>query len=107
MDARMVLLEHTTTAFDSELLELSRRLSEMGGLVERQVVEAIAALTSGDCERANRVVAADAAIDDMQRAIEERAVETIAGRQPVAVDLRQVVSILGIAVALGGGGGVG
>jgi phosphate transport system protein len=100
MDARMVLLEHTTTAFDSELLELSRRLSEMGGLVERQVVEAIAALTSGDCERANRVVAADAAIDDMQRAIEERAVETIARRQPVAVDLRQVVSILRIALDL-------
>ena len=100
MDAHMALLEHTTTAFDSELLELSRGLSEMGGLVERQVVEAIAALTSGDRERGKEVVAADAAIDDMQRTIEERAVETIARRQPVAVDLRQVVSILRIALDL-------
>jgi phosphate transport system protein len=33
----------------------------------------------------------------MQRAIEERAVETIARRQPVAIDLRQVVGILRIA----------
>jgi phosphate transport system protein len=81
----------------SNCWKLSQRLSEMGGLVERQVVEAIAALTTGDCERANRLIAADAAIDDMQHAIEERAVETIARRQPVAIDLRQVVSILRIA----------
>jgi phosphate transport system protein len=93
----MAVLEHTTTAFDSELQGLSRRIAEMGGLVERQVVEAIGALSNRDQERGRQVIAADAAIDAMQRAIEERAVETIARRQPVAVDLRQVVGILRIA----------
>jgi len=93
----MAALGHTATAFDDELRALSRRIAEMGGLVERQIVEAIGALSDCDPERGRRVVAADATIDAMQRAIEESAVETIARRQPVAVDLRQVVGMLRIA----------
>jgi phosphate transport system protein len=93
----MAALGHTATAFDDELRALSRRIAEMGGLVERQIVEAIGALSDCDPERGRRVVAADATIDAMQREIEESAVETIARRQPVAVDLRQVVGMLRIA----------
>jgi phosphate transport system protein len=93
----MAALGHTATVFDSELQALSRSIAEMGGVVERQIVEAIGALSNRDRERARRVVAADATIDAMQRTIEESAVETIARRQPVAVDLRQVVGILRIA----------
>jgi len=89
--------EHTTKAFDSDLQDLARSMAEMGGLAERQIAEAIEALTTRDSERAWRVISADATIDGMQRAIEERAVATIARRQPVAVDLRQVVGILRIA----------
>jgi phosphate transport system protein len=89
--------EHTTKAFDLDLQGLARTMAEMGGLAERQIAEAIEALTTRDVERAWRVVNADTAIDNMQRAIEERAVETIARRQPVAIDLRQVVGILRIA----------
>src|SRR6202045_3401398 len=96
----MAWSEHTTKAFDSDLQELARTMAEMGGLVERQIAEAIEALTTRDNERAWRVINADATIDEMQRAIEERAIETIARRQPVAVDLRQVVSILRIALDL-------
>ena len=93
----MAWSEHTTKAFDSDLQELARTMAEMGGLAERQIAEAIEALTTRDNERAWRVINADAMIDDMQRTIEERAVETIARRQPVAVDLRQVIGILRIA----------
>ena len=93
----MARSEHTTKAFDSDLQELTRTTAEMGGLAERQIAEAIEALTTRDSERAWRVINTDAAIDKLQRAIEERAVETIARRQPVAVDLRQVVGILRIA----------
>ena len=89
--------EHTAKAFDSDLQELAQAMAEMGGLAERQIAEAIEALTTRDNERAWRLIDADAMIDTMQRAIEERAVETIARRQPVAVDLRQVVGILRIA----------
>jgi phosphate transport system protein len=59
-------------------------------------VEVIEALTRRDLERARRSVAADAAIDSLQRSIEERAIETIARRQPMAIDLRGVVGVLRI-----------
>ena len=93
----MSLASHTLKGFDSDLQELARTIAEMGGLAERQIDESIEALTRRDSGRARRVVAADATIDVMQRTIEERAIETIARRQPVANDLRQVVGIVRIA----------
>src|SRR5262250_666845 len=93
----MSLASHTLKGFDSDLRELARTTAEMGGLAARQIAETIEALTRRDSSRARRVVAADASIDVMQRAIEERAIETIARRQPVADDLRQVVGIVRIA----------
>jgi phosphate transport system protein len=92
----MALAEHTTKAFDYDLQDLARMIAEMGGLAERQIVEVIEALTRRDLERARRSVAADAAIDSLQRSIEERAIETIARRQPMAIDLRGVVGVLRI-----------
>jgi phosphate transport system protein len=89
--------KHTIKAFDSDLDELARTIAEMGGLAERQIAEATAALTTRDSGRARRMIAADATIDAMQRNIEERAVETIARRQPVAGDLRQIIGVLRIA----------
>jgi phosphate transport system protein len=92
----MALAEHTTKAFDYDLQDLARMIAEMGGLAERQIVEVIEALTRRDLERARRSVSADAAIDALQRNIEERAIETIARRQPLANDLRGVVGVLRI-----------
>ena len=92
----MAVAEHTTKAFDNDLQELGRLIAEMGGLAERQIVEVIEALTKRDLERAGRVVKADAAIDTLQRNIEERVVVTIARRQPMANDLREVVGVLRI-----------
>jgi phosphate transport system protein len=86
-----------TRVFDSDLQDLARATAEMGGLAERQISEAIEALNKRDGSRACRLIAADAAIDAMQRAIEEKSVEAIARRQPVADDLRQIVGILRIA----------
>ncbi len=88
------------TAFDAELRNLSRWIAEMGGHVERQVLEAIEALSNRDQARASRLVSADAIIDHMQREIEEAVVALIARRHPVAIDLRQSVAILRIATEL-------
>jgi phosphate transport system protein len=93
----LVLARHTIKAFDSDLQDLARSIAEMGGLAERQVAEAIEALATRDSARARAVIAADGAIDDMQRTVEARAIETIARRQPVADDLRQVVGVVRIA----------
>ena len=86
--------EHTAKAFDSDLQELTRKVAEMGGLAEREIADAIQALTRRDIELAKRVVAADPTIDALQQEIEEKAVLTIARRQPMAVDLREIVAAL-------------
>src|SRR5262252_756938 len=90
----MVISDHTTKAFDVDLQELTRMVAEMGGLAEKQVTDAIDALARRDTDRAQRTVAADPDIDALQAEIEERAVLTIARRQPMAVDLREIVGAL-------------
>ena len=86
--------DHTMKAFDSDLQELSRMVAEMGGLAEKQVAESVDALAKRDTALAQRVTAADKGIDDLQRGVEEKAILTIARRQPMAVDLREIVSAL-------------
>jgi phosphate transport system protein len=88
--------DHTSTAFDEDLRELSSRLAEMGGLAERLVADSMRALVKRDTELAQRVIAADVQIDLLLREIEEKAVLTIARRQPMAVDLREIVAALRI-----------
>lgn len=89
--------DHTARAFDADLLTLSQLIAEMGGCAEKQLSDSIEALVTRDRFRAQRVVAADATIDELQRNIEERAVAVIATRQPMAVDLRDIVGVLRIA----------
>jgi phosphate transport system protein len=88
--------DHTAKAFDVDLHEISRLVAEMGGLAEKQFADSIDMLARHDIEGAQRVVTADGAIDRLQREIEEKCVLTIARRQPMAVDLRQVIGALRI-----------
>jgi phosphate transport system protein len=90
----MVLPEHTTKAFDLDLQELNRMVAEMGGLAEKLLSDSVDALARRDSEAAQRVVAADPDIDTLQREIEEKSVLTIARRQPMAVDLRDIIGAL-------------
>jgi phosphate transport system protein len=88
---------HTTKAFDTDLQDLSRMVAEMGGLAEKLVADSVDALVKRDSMLAQRITVADANIDALQREIEEKAVNTIARRQPMAVDLRDIVGALRIA----------
>src|SRR3954464_209441 len=90
----MVMPEHTAKAFDVDLQELTRMVAERGGLAEKQIADAVDALARRDADRAQRTVASDPSIDALQAEIEERAVLTIARRQPMAVDLREIVGAL-------------
>jgi phosphate transport system protein len=90
----MVMPEHTAKAFDVDLQELTRMVAEMGGLAEKQIADAVDARARRDADRAQRTVASDPSIDALQAEIEERAVLTIARRQPMAVDLREIVGAL-------------
>jgi phosphate transport system protein len=93
-DYDMTMMEHTIKAFDADLQDLVRVVAEMGGLAEKQIGDAFEALDKRDLALAERVVADDAKIDALQREIEEKAILTIARRQPMAVDLREIVGAL-------------
>jgi phosphate transport system protein len=89
--------DHTIRAFDADLHELRRKVGEMGGLAERQIATGVEALARCDLALAQRVILLDDLIDRLQREIEEIAIVTIARRQPMAVDLREIVGALRIA----------
>ena len=87
-------VDHTTKAFDADLQEISRKVAEMGGLAERQIADAARALVERDADLAERVIATDPTIDAMQHDIEEKSILTIARRQPMAIDLREIIGAM-------------
>jgi phosphate transport system protein len=87
-------VDHTAKAFDADLQEISRKVAEMGGLAERQIADATRALVDRDGDLAERVIATDLVIDTMQHDVEEKAILTIARRQPMAVDLREIIGAM-------------
>jgi phosphate transport system protein len=87
-------VDHTIKAFDTDLQEITRKVAEMGGLAERQIADATRALAERDTDLAEHVIGTDRAIDAMQHEIEEKAILTIARRQPMAVDLREIVGAM-------------
>jgi len=87
---------HTITAFEDELNQLKSLVSRMGGLAESALASAIDALVKRDNAVALRLLEEDVKIDDLEREIESQAIEILARRQPVADDLREIVSTLKI-----------
>jgi phosphate transport system protein len=88
--------EHTLKAFDEDLDQLRRLIIEMGGHAERSIREAMRCLIERDTEGAARVVNNDRLLDALELETENRAVEIIALRAPMASDLRDVVAALKI-----------
>ena len=91
---------HTVSSFDEELKFLVRRVAEMGGIAERMVADSVSALTNGDVQLAQKVIADDYQLDEAERQIDERAVVVIAKRQPMASDLREIIGSIRIAADL-------
>jgi phosphate transport system protein len=89
-------IEHTVKSFDEELKQLTSAISRMGGLAEAQISGAIHAIVRRDAELAATVVEGDRKIDELEREIDDRAVQMLALRQPMAGDLRAIVSALRI-----------
>jgi len=94
------MIAHTVTSYDEDLKAVDSKILRMGGLAEGQLAAALGAIASADPEQAKQAIAGDAAIDAMQREIEDLAVHIIARRQPVAVDLRNVIGAMRIAADL-------
>jgi phosphate transport system protein len=94
------MVDHTIRAFDADLQQLAAKVAEMGRLDGEQIADAIVALVKRDAALAERVIATDDRVDELQREIEEKAVATIARRQPMAIDSREIVGTLRISTDL-------
>jgi len=92
--------EHIVKSFEEELEAISTKIAQMGGMAEAQLAAAIDCMARRDIALAERTVAEDRHIDDMEREIEEDTVLLIGKRQPLAVDLRQTISALKISTDL-------
>ena len=88
--------QHITSAFDRDLEAIQAKIMKMGGLVEAAILEGAISLETRDEERAEKVRAADKAIDLLEEKINEDAARLIALRSPTAGDLRLVLAIMKI-----------
>src|SRR3712207_2515196 len=89
--------EHIVRSYEDELTELARTISEMGGLVEAGLTNAVTALLKLDEPLARETIAGDKKIDEMQRHVDDMAVSIIARRQPMASDLRMIIAAIHVA----------
>jgi phosphate transport system protein len=88
--------DHTVKSYDQQLNLLTRKVCEMGGLVEQQLASAIEALANRNIELAARVVEHDDRVDDLEEEIDTLAIRVLATRQPMAVDLRLIAMAMKI-----------
>lgn len=86
--------EHIVKSYDEELKRLNATLARMGGLAEHQLGAAIQSLVRRDEMLATSVIRADAEVDSLQQEIDEFCVTLLARRQPMASDLRTIVSAI-------------
>jgi phosphate transport system protein len=89
--------DHIVKSFDEELNRLSDLINRMGGLAESQLENAIEAMQKRDSDLAEEAVAHDRLIDDLHAEIDEMAIRLLALRQPMAGDLRHIVTTLKVA----------
>ncbi|GLQ08754.1 phosphate transport system regulatory protein PhoU [Devosia yakushimensis] len=89
--------EHIVSSYNDELVALAQSIAEMGGQVEVAIENGTKALLRLDRELADLTIIADQRIDDMQRRIDDMAVSMIARRQPMASDLRSIITAIHVA----------
>jgi phosphate transport system protein len=91
------MTEHIVRSYDADLESIRRSLAEMGGMAERMLGDSTVALVRHDTALAQKIITADQRLDNLQREVEEKAVLTIARRQPLAQDLRELISAIRLA----------
>ena len=84
--------KHLSTQFDSELNRISTRVMELGGIVERQISQAIFALTQFNLEAVEQVAALEERVNAMEVEIDYELSSIIGRRQPTARDLRMLMA---------------
>ena len=84
----------TRKLYSEELVQLSESLEEMGNLVEASLKNLFFSIENKDMQLAERIVADDRNVNNLERSIEAQCLMLITTQQPIAQDLRTVSSIL-------------
>ena len=90
---RMHFGQHSSSQFNEALESIRNHLMEMGGLVEKQVVDALEALLHADSALAEKVLSTEDRVDDLEIQIDEECARVLALRQPAASDLRLIIAV--------------
>jgi len=85
---------HISQQYNAELEELRNRVLAMGGLVEKQIFDAVKALAESDRDLADQVIKIDYQVNAMEVNIDEECTQILARRQPAASDLRLIVAVI-------------
>jgi phosphate transport system protein len=88
------------THFQKELESLKENLLKMASLVEKAIADAVQSLIKRDSELAQKTIASDDAINDLELAIDEMCLKMLALRQPMAIDLRFITAAMKIVTDL-------
>ena len=91
---------HIVSAYDDDLIQIEAKIAEMGGLAEQMLSMALTAVETRDQAMAEEAIAMDKRVDALEMEVEEMATQTIALRQPMAQDLRVLISALKISTTL-------
>jgi phosphate transport system protein len=92
--------EHILKRYDNELRQLTATVAKMGGMAEAQLAAAIEAVAGRDSELAARVVEGDDQVDLLETEIDSMVMRMLALRQPMADDLRDIMSARRVAAEL-------
>lgn len=92
--------KHIVTSFDDDLAALNQMIARMGGMAESQLAEAMKALETRNNDGLAELVERDTQLDQLEYQLNERIIEVIAMRAPMAQDLRRVMVSLKVASIL-------
>lgn len=88
------MTDHTLKQFDVELKSIRGKVMQLGGLVERQIAQAMEALAKGDLVLCEQVINTDHDVNRLEVELDENCVHVIARRQPAANDLRMIMTVI-------------
>jgi phosphate transport system protein len=91
---------HTVKKYDEDLKSLNNLLARMAGLAEAQLKTAVEAAVTRDSDLAAHTIESDDQVDEIELQIDDLAIRLLALRQPMATDLREIVSAFKVSAEL-------
>jgi phosphate transport system protein len=92
--------DHTVKSFDQELRQLEKGIVELGELTAQQFAASLESITARDTKFSARIMENDSAVDERALEVDNHIVRLLALRQPVALDLRNILAALRISIDL-------